>query len=135
MNKGQVLLVDDDAGIVTSLRAALTAAGHGVAVACNGTEAIALAGQDEIDVMLLDLGLPDMDGKDVILNVRRRSTLPIIVLSARHQEQEKIASLDCGADDYVGKAMLLAVQARAARTLARCGGGEASRLGRTAPRR
>lgn len=107
MNKGQVLLVDDDAGIVTSLRAALTAAGHGVAVARNGTEAIALAGQDEIDVMLLDLGLPDMDGKDVILSVRRQSTLPIIVLSARHQEQEKIASLDCGADDYVDKPFAL----------------------------
>ena len=102
-----MLLVDDDPGIVTSLRAALIAAGHGVAVARNGTEAIALAGQDEIDVMLLDLGLPDMDGKDVILNVRRRSALPIIVLSARHQEAEKIASLDCGADDYVDKPFAL----------------------------
>lgn len=107
MNRGQVLLVDDDAGIVTSLRAALTAEGHAVVVARNGTEAIALAHGGDSDVMLLDLGLPDMDGKEVILAVRRRSALPIIVLSARHQEAEKIASLDCGGDDYVDKPFAL----------------------------
>lgn len=107
VNMGHVLLVDDEPGIISSLRTALTAAGHSVSIARNGTEAIALVGRDEADVMLLDLGLPDMDGKDVILAVRDQTAMPIIVLSARHQEHEKIASLDCGADDYVDKPFAL----------------------------
>ena len=107
MNKGHVLLVDDEPGIISALRTALTAAGYSVSIARNGTEAIALALNPENDVILLDLGLPDMDGKDVIMAVRHRTTVPIIVLSARHQEYEKIASLDCGANDYIDKPFAL----------------------------
>ena len=107
MNAGHVLLVEDEPGIITALKAGLTAAGHSVTVARNGTEAIALALNDHNDAILLDLGLPDMDGKDVIMAVRDRCTTPIIVLSARHQETEKIASLDSGASDYIDKPFAL----------------------------
>lgn len=98
----QILLVDDEPSLVSVLRPVLIAAGHDVTVAETGAAAIRAAA-DEPDVMLLDLGLPDIDGKEVIATVRRSSGLPIIVLSARHQEAEKIAALDEGADDFVNK--------------------------------
>jgi two-component system KDP operon response regulator KdpE len=104
---GQVLLVDDEPGIITSLRPALKAAGHTVKIARDGAEAIASAELDDNDIVLLDLGLPDMDGKDVIRRIRDSTTAPIIVISARHQESEKIAALDVGADDYIDKPFAL----------------------------
>ena len=105
---GQILLVDDEAGIVTSLGSALRASGYTVIVARDGNEAIAGASTAAPDLMLLDLGLPDMDGKEVIRAIRGAgSAAPIIVISARHQEAEKIAALDAGADDYVDKPFVL----------------------------
>lgn len=107
MNLGQILLVDDEPGIVASLRPALKAAGLEVKVARDGAEAIASITLDENDIILLDLGLPDMDGKDVIRRIRDSTSAPIIVISARHQESEKIAALDVGADDYIDKPFAL----------------------------
>jgi two-component system KDP operon response regulator KdpE len=103
MTSGHLLLVDDEPGLVAALRPALIAAGHDVTVASDGNEAIAGASTAQPDVVLLDLGLPDMDGKQVITAIRGTSAVPIIVISARHQEAEKIAALDEGADDYVDK--------------------------------
>lgn len=107
MNQGHILLVEDDPAIAAALRSALSAAGHSVTLGRNGAEALAQSLVGDNDLLLLDLGLPDMDGKDVIRAVRERSATPIIVISARHQESEKIASLDCGADDYVDKPFAL----------------------------
>lgn len=109
MSGGHILLVDDEPGIVSALRPALRAAGHTVTIANDGHEAIAGAANADPDLVLLDLGLPDMDGKEVITRIRRRSKTPIIVVSARHQESEKIAALDLGADDYVDKPFVLGI--------------------------
>ncbi len=107
MMTGHILLVDDEPGIVTALRPALRAVGHEVTVATDGNTAIASMTVADPDVVLLDLGLPDMDGKEVICKIRATSATPIIVISARHQESEKIAALDEGADDYVDKPFVL----------------------------
>jgi len=107
MRVAQVLLVDDEPGIIAALRPALKAAGHTVRIARDGAEAIASVERDDNDIVLLDLGLPDMDGKDVIRRIRNSTTAPIIVISARHQENEKIAALDVGADDYIDKPFAL----------------------------
>lgn len=103
MMQGQVLLVDDEPTLVSVLQAVLTAAGCSVTVALDGHAAISGVIAHDPDAVLLDLGLPDMDGKDVIRIIRETSKVPIIVISARHQEGEKIAALDEGADDYVNK--------------------------------
>lgn len=100
---GQVLLVDDEPALVSVLQPVLKAAGCTVSVASDGNAAISAVIAQDPDVVLLDLGLPDMDGKDVIRIIRESSQVPIIVISARHQEAEKIAALDEGADDYVNK--------------------------------
>ena len=107
MTLGHILLVDDEPGIVAALRPALRAEGHTVSVATDGAEAVANLTLAEPDLVLLDLGLPDMDGKEVIRQIRREGATPIIVISARHQEGEKIAALDEGADDYVDKPFVL----------------------------
>lgn len=101
--QGQVLLVDDEPALVSVLQPVLAAAGCSVSVAVDGLSAISGVIAQDPDVVLLDLGLPDMDGKDVIRVIRETSKVPIIVISARHQEGEKIAALDEGADDYVNK--------------------------------
>ena len=106
---GHILLVDDEPGIVAALRPALRAAGHTVTVASDGNAALGCLLAGDADVVLLDLGLPDMDGKDVIRSMRPDNRTPIIVISARHQETEKIAALDLGADDYVDKPFVLDV--------------------------
>jgi len=108
MTLGQVLLVDDEPGIIATLRPALKAAGHSVKVARDAAEAVASVELgDDNAIILLDLGLPDMDGKEVIRRIRSSTTAPIIVISARHQESEKIAALDLGADDYIDKPFAL----------------------------
>ena len=107
MTSGHILLVDDEPGIVAALRPALKAMGHGVTVATDGNEALANLTVGEADLVLLDLGLPDMDGKEIIRAIRTTSRIPIIVISARHQEEEKIIALDLGADDYVDKPFVL----------------------------
>jgi two-component system KDP operon response regulator KdpE len=98
-----VLVVDDDAHILRTLRIHLAAHGYTVATAENGRDAIQVAGADRPDLVVLDLGLPDIDGTAVITALRRESTVPIIVLSARVDAPDKVHALDLGADDYVTK--------------------------------
>ncbi len=99
----RVLVVDDEPQILRFLRASLGASGFAVIEAETGAEALKRAAADAPEIILLDLGLPDMDGKDVIKALREWSEIPIIVLSARAREAEKIEALDLGADDYVNK--------------------------------
>jgi two-component system KDP operon response regulator KdpE len=99
----RLLIVDDEPQIVRALTPAMAAAGFDVESSSTGEDALArLAGQPS-EAVILDLGLPDMDGKEVIQRVREWSDVPIIVLSARDLENEKIAALDFGADDFVNK--------------------------------
>ena len=99
----RVLVVDDEAAILRFLRPALEANGYQMTSAGSVAEALKRIASESPDVVLLDLGLPDGDGKDVIRRAREWSDLPIIVLSAREREAEKIEALDLGADDYVNK--------------------------------
>lgn len=99
----RILVVDDDPSLIGVLEPVLSAAGLEVITAMSGAEAIEAAQDDAPELVLLDLGLPDADGKDVVSQIREFSAVPIIVISARHQAAEKIASLDLGADDFVNK--------------------------------
>jgi two-component system KDP operon response regulator KdpE len=103
MNKPRVLVVDDEPQILRFLRPGLTAGDFEVITAATGAEAVKSAATMAPDVIVLDLGLPDKDGKDVIREIRAWSKVPIIILSARDRESEKIESLDLGADDYINK--------------------------------
>src|SRR4051812_17037442 len=98
-----VLVVDDEVPILHTMDVNLRARGYNVALARTGTQALALAGRRHPDAVVLDLGLPDMDGVDVIRGLRGWTAAPIIVLSARTAEKEKVAALDAGANDYVTK--------------------------------
>nr|WP_321985530.1 response regulator [uncultured Lichenicoccus sp.] len=98
-----VLVIDDETQIHRFLRPALEAAGYAVAIAATAADGLRLAVQRPPDMVLLDLGLPDMDGKEALVRLRAFSAVPVIVLSARDRETEKIAALDGGADDYVEK--------------------------------
>jgi len=102
-DSARVLVVDDEPQILRFLRASLGASGFEVVEAETGAEALKRAAADAPEIVVLDLGLPDMDGKDVIKSLREWSEIPIIVLSARAREAEKIEALDLGADDYVNK--------------------------------
>jgi two-component system KDP operon response regulator KdpE len=99
----RVLVVDDDRQLLRALHIALSAHGYEVATAHDGASALTAATRTTLDLAIVDLGLPDMDGIAIIESVRGWSTAPIIVLSARHVEQAKINALDAGADDYVTK--------------------------------
>jgi two-component system KDP operon response regulator KdpE len=99
----RVLVVDDEPQILRFLRTSLGANGFEIVEATNGAEALKRAAADAPEIIVLDLGLPDMDGKAVIKSLREWSEIPIIVLSARAREVEKIEALDLGADDYVNK--------------------------------
>jgi two-component system KDP operon response regulator KdpE len=99
----RVLVVDDEPQIRRFLRTSLGAKGYTVVEASNGQEALLRATSERPEVVILDLGLPDMDGMEVIRRVREWSKVPIIVLSVRGRESDKIAALDAGADDYVTK--------------------------------
>lgn len=99
----RVLAVDDDATILRTLRINLKARGYEpIAVTC-GRDALSELVDSEPDLVILDLGLPDVDGTDVLRQIRRTSTVPVIVLSARHDSDDKVEALDEGADDYVTK--------------------------------
>jgi two-component system KDP operon response regulator KdpE len=98
-----ILVVDDEAPILRALSITLSARDYTVVTAANGADGLAAMARDRPAVVILDLGLPDMDGVDVIHAIRGWSAVPIIVLSAREQEQQKVAALDAGADDYVTK--------------------------------
>ena len=99
----RVLVVDDEPQIVRALVINLRARGYEVDAAHDGTSALELAAARHPDVVLLDLGLPDMDGTQVIRGLRGWTKIPVIVLSARHASDEKVEALDAGADDYVTK--------------------------------
>ncbi|MBT0569308.1 response regulator [Curvibacter sp. CHRR-16] len=99
----RMLVVEDDREIRHLLQSALQAEGFAVQTAVSVQEASAMLAHSLPDVLLLDLGLPDGDGSTLVRSVRQRSSLPILVISARHQEEQKIALLDAGADDYVVK--------------------------------
>ena len=99
----RVLVVDDERAIRRFLRTSLVANGYVVFEAVNGAEALEAVVRDRPDVMILDLGLPDVDGTQVTARLREWSRIPIIVLSVRDQEADKIAALDAGADDYLTK--------------------------------
>ncbi|MXN50777.1 response regulator [Shinella sp. AETb1-6] len=103
MNQSRILVVDDEPQIQRFLKPSLTAAGYEVIEAVNGGEALKFVATQAPDLVILDLGLPDMDGKAVIASLRAWSDIPIVILSARDRESEKIAALDLGADDYVEK--------------------------------
>jgi two-component system KDP operon response regulator KdpE len=107
-NSGQgrastVLVVDDEPQIVRALRINLNARGYDVQLASTGAAGLALAASHPADVVVLDLGLPDMDGVEVVHGLRGWTSVPILVLSARDRESAKVAALDAGADDYVVK--------------------------------
>jgi two-component system, OmpR family, KDP operon response regulator KdpE len=102
-NGVRVLVVDDEPAIQRYLRTALSAEGYSVFAASNGADALTQAIAHRPDLIILDLGLPDMDGSQVTRRVREWSSVPIIILSVRGQEADKIESLDAGADDYLTK--------------------------------
>lgn len=98
-----VLVVEDEAPIRRFLKAALEAQGFKLLEATTGAQAIAMAASHNPDIILLDLGLPDIDGLEVIQRIREWSNTPIIVISARGKDKEKVDGLDAGADDYLAK--------------------------------
>jgi two-component system, OmpR family, KDP operon response regulator KdpE len=99
----RVLVVDDEPQIVRALRVNLLARGYDVVTASNGRQALDAAAREHPDLIVLDLGLPDMDGVDVIHELRSWSPMPILILSGRLSGNEKVRALDAGADDYVTK--------------------------------
>jgi two-component system, OmpR family, KDP operon response regulator KdpE len=98
-----VLVIDDEAAILRALRINLSARNYTVTTASDGASGLSAMARDRPDAVILDLGLPDMDGTDVIRGIRGWSSAPIIVLSANGQELQKVQALDAGADDYVTK--------------------------------
>ncbi len=97
------LVIDDEPQIRRLLRVTLEAAGYRVFDSATGQEGVLQAAQRKPDVVLLDLGLPDMEGTEVLKRIREWSRVPVIILSVRDQEDDKVATLDAGADDYVTK--------------------------------
>ena len=98
-----VLVVEDDGQVLRFLRAGLGAHGYTIVEATTGLDAVRRAAEYAPELVLLDLGLPDVDGVEVIRKLREWASVPILVLSARDQESEKVRALDAGADDYVTK--------------------------------
>lgn len=98
-----ILVIEDEQPIRRFLRAALSSAGYRITEAVSGEEGLRLAASQPPDFVILDLGLPDLDGQEVLRRLREWYTSPIIILSARDQESQKVAALDHGADDYVTK--------------------------------
>ncbi|HEX4111158.1 MAG TPA: response regulator [Stellaceae bacterium] len=104
MNKRTtILIVDDEPAIRRFLRTSLAAQDFAIIEADSGATALAAIGREKPDLMILDLGLPDMDGVEVIRRVRAQSDLPIVILSVRDDERGKVEALDLGADDYITK--------------------------------
>jgi two-component system, OmpR family, KDP operon response regulator KdpE len=103
MSAGCILVVDDEPRIRRALQSALEEIADRVIEAATGAEAVNLAATEQPDLVVLDLGLPDLSGAEVCREIRRFATMPIVVLSARHQETDKVELLSLGADDYVTK--------------------------------
>jgi two-component system KDP operon response regulator KdpE len=101
--KAAILVIEDEAHIRSFLRISLEAHGYSVLEARTGEDGLSLAGQNQPQLVIVDLGLPDMDGQEVIERLREWSEIPILVLSVRGDEKEKVRALDSGANDYVTK--------------------------------
>ena len=122
---GRVLVVDDDSQMRRAVTNALAARGYSVLTATSGEAALTVMAEESLDLVLLDLGLPGIEGHEVIKRLRSWSELPVIVISVRESQEEKVAALDAGADDYVAKpfgmkellARMRAVKRRAAAEL------------------
>lgn len=99
----RILVIEDEASLIRVLEPTLAATGAAVRVAQNGHKGLEYLAKTHFDVILCDLGLPDIDGQDLITSIRKDSDVPIIVLSARGMEQDRITALDAGADDFVTK--------------------------------
>lgn len=99
----RILVVDDEVPIQRTLRINLRARGYVVDTVGTGHDALSAFRAEQPDLIILDLGLPDLDGVEVLRRIRRQSAVPVIVLSARHQSDDKVEALDEGADDYVTK--------------------------------
>src|SRR4029079_17436611 len=98
-----ILVVEDDQETRAALRRELAARGYRTVEAADGQEALRAWESRRPDLVLLDLGLPDMDGLDIVRRVRREATTPIVILSGRYEEREKVEALERGADDYLTK--------------------------------
>ena len=103
MNKSKILVIEDDLAITNLMRTTLEMQDYQYRAARNGAVGLMEAASYNADVIILDLGLPDMDGVEIIRKVRGWSTVPIIVVSARSEDNDKVAALDAGADDYLTK--------------------------------
>lgn len=103
MNKGYILVIEDDKSIINFLSISLKTNNYKVDVAENGLTGISLFYTNKPDLILLDLGLPDLDGTEVLKQIRMSSNVPVIIISARGQDHEKVEALDLGADDFVTK--------------------------------
>lgn len=101
--RNKFLIIEDDPGICTFLKASLTANDYDVIVVSTGADALTMMTSHCPDCVLLDLGLPDMDGMEIITAIRKWTSTPIIVISARNHEEDKVNALDLGADDYLTK--------------------------------
>ena len=101
--RGKVLIVEDDRAICSFMRRVLEANGYESIIVGTGREALSMLTSHCPDVVILDLGLPDMDGMDVLTQLRAWSPMPVVVVSARTDEREKVRALDAGADDYITK--------------------------------
>ena len=101
--RGKVLIVEDDRAICSFMRRVLEANGYESIIVGTGREALSMLTSHCPDVVILDLGLPDMDGMDVLTQLRAWSLMPVVVVSARTDEREKVRALDVGADDYITK--------------------------------
>ena len=99
----RILVVDDEPAIARTLRINLSARGYEVELAGDGRSALDAVAAQRPDLVVLDLGLPDLDGVEVLRRLRERDELPVVVLSARHESDDKVEALDLGADDYVTK--------------------------------
>ena len=128
----RILVVEDDDTLRRTLAINLRAHRHEVQTASGGSTALELASSFAPDLILLDLGLPDIDGVEVVTRLRTRSSVPVIVLSARDAESAKVAALDAGADDYVTKPVGMAeLLARMRASLRRTGAAEEATVVRT----
>ena len=101
--RNKIVIIEDDPGICTFLKTTLAAEGYDVIVAASGRSALDVISSHCPDCVLLDLGLPDMDGNEIIRSMRGWTSTPIVVISARSMEQDKATALDLGADDYITK--------------------------------
>lgn len=130
----RILVVDDDQTIRRTLRINLRARGHDVECVGCGRDALTAVAEAPPDLVVLDLGLPDMDGVEVLRRLRQVSQVPVVVLSARHGSDDKVEALDEGADDYVTKPFGMdELMARIRAGLRRGGVGEAEAFGSLAP--